>query len=83
MKVTIPWDKPVQRLIFTKFQGIENQDPLFFLLVLSPKDGARARKKWVKMRRDAHATFRYPVSQSIKATSGNASGWYAAICRSP
>ena len=24
---------------------------------------------WVKMRLDAHATFEYPVSQSIKATS--------------
>ena len=40
------------------FQGIENQDPLIFVLVLvlSPKDGARARQKWVKMRLAACAT---------------------------
>ena len=39
------------------FQGIENQDPLFFVLELSPNDGALARKHRVKMRRDVHATF--------------------------
>jgi len=30
---------------------------------------------WVKMRRDAHATFEYPVSQSVKASSRYASGF--------
>ena len=48
------------------FQGIENQDPLFFLLVLSPKDGDRARKKWVKMRRLAHGF----TSERARATQG-------------
>ena len=37
VKVTIPWDKP-------KVHSM--QDPLFFVIVLSPKDGARARKMW-------------------------------------
>jgi hypothetical protein len=50
------------------FQGIENQDPLFFVLVLSPKDGARARKKWVKMRRLAHGF----TSERARATQ-----WYS------
>ncbi len=27
------------------FQGIENQDSLLFVLVISPKDGARARNR--------------------------------------
>ena len=50
------------------FQGIENQDPLFFLLVLSPKDGARARKKWVKMRALPWAIALRRVAAEVIAT---------------
>ncbi|MCF7959969.1 MAG: hypothetical protein K9M08_04440 [Pirellula sp.] len=59
MKVTIPWGKLVNwcnASSLPTFQGIENQDPLFFVLLLSSKDGARARTKRVKMRLAAYAT---------------------------